>query len=163
MRGADAVTYEQVHAMAKQAKDEAELERYYTALVNVRDPQLAAQAAQLALSSELPPQAVQLRLGMILGLARDHPELAWASFTNNADTLLSPFPSFAPLLIAQYVPETFWDSVPLDQLEAWVRAHVPAEMSDNVDRGMESARFLLSEKHTVVPAADAYVHSIKTR
>jgi hypothetical protein len=32
-------------------------------------------------------------------------------------------------------------------------------MSANVDRGMESARFMLSEKQALVPAADAYVHS----
>ncbi|MGO9592640.1 MAG: M1 family metallopeptidase [Steroidobacteraceae bacterium] len=163
MHDADAATYEQVHAMAKQAKDEAELERYYRALVNVRDPQLAAQVAQIALSPELPPQAVRLRLGLLLGLASEHHELAWSTFSNNAVTLLSPFPSFAPLIIAQYIPAAFWDAVPLDQLEAWVRSQVPAEMSANVDRGMESARFMLSEKQALVPAADAYVHSIDTR
>jgi hypothetical protein len=70
---------------------------------------------------------------------------------------MAPFPSFAPLIVAQYVPAGFWDSVPLDQLEAWVRAHVPAEMSDNVDRGMESAHFKLSEKQALVPATDQYV------
>ena len=161
MRDADAATFEQVHAMAKDAKDEAERQRYYQALVDVRDPQLAAQAAQIVLGSELPPQAAQTRLGMVLALARNHHELAWSTFSNNADTLLAPFPSIAPLIVAQYVPTSFWDSVPLDQLEAWVRSHVPAEMSENVDRGMESAHFRLSEKQALVPAADAYVRSGK--
>jgi aminopeptidase N len=162
MRGADAVTFERVHTLAKGAKDEADLRRYFQALVDVRDPQLAAQVAQIALSSELPPQAAQLRLAMVYGLAKDHHELAWSTFTNNADTLLAPFPSYAPLIVAQYAPAVFWDSVPLDQLEAWVRAHVPAEMSDNVERGMESAHFKLSEKQDLVPAADAYVRSAGT-
>ena len=162
MRDADAATFDQVHAMAKQAKDEAELQRYYTALVNVRDPQLAAQVVQIALSSELPPQAVQLRVRMVFGLAGYHHELAWSTFSANVDSLLAPFPSFAPLMVAQYVPAGFWDSVPLDQLEPWVRSHVPAEMSDNVDRGMETARFKLSEKRAIVPAADAYVRSAGT-
>jgi hypothetical protein len=76
------------------------------------------------------------------------------------DSLMSPFPSFAPLLIAQYIPKIYWDSVPLDQLEAWVRAHVPAEMSANVQRGMESARFKFSEQQALIPAADAYVSSV---
>ncbi|MFI4865862.1 MAG: M1 family metallopeptidase [Steroidobacterales bacterium] len=162
MRGADAATFEQVHALAKGAKDEAELRRYFMALVDARDPQLAAQVAQIALSSELPPQAAQLRLAIVIGLAKDHHELAWSTFTNNVDTLMAPFPSFAPLIVAQYVPAGFWDSVPLDQLEAWVRAHVPAEMSDNVDRGMESAHFKLSEKQALVPATDEYVGSRPT-
>jgi len=159
MRTADAASFEKVHAIAQHASDEAELERYYSALAKVRDPQLAAQVAQIALSPELPPQAVQLRLGLLLGLASEHHELAWTAFSNNADTLLSPYPSMAPLIMAQYIPTAFWDAVPLDQLEAWVRSRVPAEMSANVDRGMESARFMLSEKQTLVPAADAYVHS----
>jgi aminopeptidase N len=163
MRDADAARFEQVHAMAKQAKDAAELERYYTALVDVRDPRLAAQVAQIALSSELPPQAAQLHLRLVLGLASDHHQLAWSTFSSNVDTLMAPFPMFASLFVAQNVPAAFWDSVPLDQLDAWVRAHVPAEMSDNVDRGMESARFKLSEKQALVPAADAYLHSINNR
>ncbi|MFI4867795.1 MAG: M1 family metallopeptidase [Steroidobacterales bacterium] len=163
LRDADAATYERVHAMAQQATDEAERERYYTALAQVRDPQLAAHAAQIALSPELPPEAVQLRLDLVLSLAGQHPELAWTTFSTHADVLLASLPSYAPLLIAQYLPAVFWDSVPLDQLDAWVRSHVPAEMAANADRGMETARFLLSEKQALVPAADGYVQSIHTR
>jgi len=159
MRDADAASFEQLHAIAQHAGDEAELERYYSALANVRDPQLAAHVVQIALSPELPPQAAHLRLGLLLGLASEHHELAWAAFTNNADAVLSQYPGMAPLIMAQYIPTAFWDAVPLDQLEAWVRSRVPAEMSANVDRGMESARFMLSEKQALVPAADAYVHS----
>ena len=65
--------------------------------------------------------------------------------------------SFAPLIIAQYVPQFFWRGVPLVELEAWVRAHVPAEMSPDVDRGMEMARFKLAEKAILVRDADAYL------
>jgi hypothetical protein len=39
------------------------------------------------------------------------------------------------------------------------KAHVAAEMSPNVDKGMEDARFKASEKALLVPAADAYVAS----
>jgi len=123
----------------------------------VRDPQLAAQVVQIALSSELPPQAAQLRLRLVFGLARYNPQLAWSTFSDHVDTLMAPFPSFAPLMISQYVPMAFWDSLPLDQLESWARAHVPAEMAVNVDRGMESARNRLSEKQAMVAAADQYL------
>jgi hypothetical protein len=129
----------------------------------VRDPQLAAQVVQIALSSELPPQAAQLPVDLVAGLARQHHDLAWSTFSSHADAMLAPFPSFAPLLIAQEVPSIFWDSVPLEQLDAWVRSHIPAEMAANADRGMESARFLLSEKQALVPAADAYMLSINAR
>jgi hypothetical protein len=93
----------------------------------------------------------------VFGLARYHRELAWATFRDNAEMIMAPYPTFAPLIIAQYVPDALWDSVPLDQLESWVRAHVPAEMSVNVDRGMESARFNVAEKQALVKAVDAYL------
>ena len=49
--------------------------------------------------------------------------------------------------------------MPLDQLEAWMKAHVPEEMSPNVARGMETARFKLDEKAALVQAADRYIAS----
>ena len=158
-RNADAATFEQLHAVAKQAKNETEQQRYYLALMDVHDPQLASQAAQIALSPELPPQAARWRLRLVVRLASQHHELSWRTFTSNAETLLSPNPKYAPLITAQYVPVYFWDSVPLDQLESWVRAHVPEQMAPNVARGMETARFKLSEKEALVAAADAYVRS----
>jgi len=127
--------------------------------MQVRDPQLATQAAQIALSPELPPQAARWRLALVVRLANQHHELAWSTFTENVEALLSPNPKYAPLITAQYVPVYFWDSVPLEQLESWVRAHVPEQMSPNVARGMEAARFKLSEKNALIPAADAYVGS----
>jgi aminopeptidase N len=157
---ADAMTFEQLHAIARQAKDETEQQRYYLALMEVRDPQLAMQAAQVALSPELPPQAARWRLALVVRLANRHQELAWATFTENVDTLLSPNPKYAPLITAQYVPAYFWNSVPLEQLESWVRAHVPEQMAPNVARGMETARFKRSEKDALTPAADAYVGSL---
>jgi aminopeptidase N len=156
---ADASTFEELHAIARQAKDETEQQRYYLALMEVRDPQLATQAAQIALAPELPPQAARWRLALVVRLANQHHELAWTTFTENVEALLAPNPKYAPLITAQYVPVYFWDSVPLEQLESWVRAHVPEQMSPNVARGMEAARFKLSEKNALISAADAYVGS----
>jgi aminopeptidase N len=156
-RYADAKTFDQLHGIAKAAHDETEQRRYFLALMAVGDPALAKQAAAVALSSEIPPQAAQLRLTAVARLAALHHELAWTTFSNNAEMLLAPNPKYAPLILAQYVPVYFWDCLPLPQLETWVRAHVPAEMSANVARGMERARFNMDEKVNLVPAADAYL------
>jgi hypothetical protein len=51
----------------------------------------------------------------------------------------------------------YWSGVPLTEVESFVRAHVPAEMSDVVDRGMESAHFQLTRKTLLVREADSYV------
>ena len=47
-QNADAATFAQLHALAKAAKDEPSLERYYQALARVRDPALASQVVQIA-------------------------------------------------------------------------------------------------------------------
>jgi hypothetical protein len=59
--------------------------------------------------------------------------------------------------MSQMVPQYLWDSLPPDQLEAWIKVRVPAQMSDNVAKGMDAARFKLAEKQSLVAAADAYL------
>jgi aminopeptidase N len=154
---ADAATFEQLHTLAKATKDDAEQRRLYVALATVRDPKLGSEAATIALSNELPPQAIQLRLGMIGTLRQEHPQLGWDTFSGHSEMLMSPFGNMAPLFVAEFVPQFFWNSLPPDKMETWIRAHVPAEMNDYVEKGMESARFQYSQKQQLVPAADAYL------
>ena len=154
-RYADAAAFEQLHAIARAAGDETEQQRYYSALMQVRDPQLARQAAQIALSGEIPPQGAYWRLRLLVVLALEHPQLAWNTFIDNSVALLSPNPKYAPLITSQYVPEYFWNGAEPDRIEAWVRAHVATEMGQNVERGMETVRFRRSEQQSLVAAIEA--------
>jgi aminopeptidase N len=156
-RNSDEATFEQLHVIAKTAASEAERLRYYRALMQVRDPSLAARAAKIALSSEIPPQADAERIWLVARLVDDNPQLAWSTLTENVDRLMLPQGRYAPLTVAQDIPDIYWSAVPLDQLEHWVRAHVPAEMADSVARGMEDAHFQFDEKKLLVEAADRYV------
>jgi aminopeptidase N len=156
-RIADAALFDELHKVAKSAENETEFRRFYQALMSVRDPALAAEAAKIALSSEVPPQAARLRLQLVASLESANPHLAWTTFTENADALLAPQASFAPLLVAQFAPQIFWDAVPLDEMEIWIKAHVPAELADELGRGMETARFKLAEKVALTAAADGYL------
>ena len=156
---ADATTFEQLHEIAKSAHGETELRRFYESLMLVRDPKLAEQAAQIALSGEIPAQADSLRLQLIGALTGYHPALGWKTFTEHSEALLKPLSNFAPFVVAQYMPQGFWNATPLDQLETWISAHVPAEMAPNVARGMEAARFQVALKKALVPAADGYLQA----
>jgi len=156
-RHADASTFNELHALAKQSTDEAEKSRLYAALSIVGDPKLSAQAAQIAVGPEIPPQLASLRLQMFFGMASERPQLAWTTFRDNIGPLLSPLGNLAPLVEAQYVPQLFWDSMPPDQMEAWLKAHVPAEMAPQLAKGMEGARFQVAEKAQLAPEAAAYV------
>ena len=75
------------------------------------------------------------------------------------DPLLPVVSHVASLFSAQYVPEIFWNSLPPDQLEAWLKDRLPPEMSSSIAKGMETARFKLPEKQALVPAADAYLNA----
>jgi aminopeptidase N len=155
---ADAATFEQLRSIAAAAKDETEFRRFYQALMSVRDPALAKQATDIALSPQIPAQADALRLQLIARVAGEHQQLSWQVFRDNNERLLKPFAFEGPLIVAQYLPEAYWSGIPPADIEAWVRAHVPAEMSPNVDRGMETVRFRLAEKDRLVRAADAFDH-----
>jgi len=157
-QNADAAAFEQLHAVARSAANETELRRYYLALMQVREPALAAQAAQIALSPEIPPQANAARLRMVFRLEDRNPALAWTTLTGNVDALMLPQGRYAPLITARYCPEIFWDAAPLDQVEGWVKAHVPAQMADNIARGMESARFKLARKAALSDAAASFLN-----
>ncbi len=156
---ADASTFEQLHAVARAAGNESELQRYYAALMGVRDPQLAAQAARIAVAEDFPAQAQSVRLGLVMHLADANPQLAWTTFTGNSELLLKPQGPYAPLIVAQYSPEVFWEGASPDVIEAWARAHVPAEMADSLARGMESARFNLAERSAIAQAAGRFLEA----
>ena len=156
-RHASAADFAALHALAKAAKNQTELQRYYMAMMRVGDPALAQQAIALALSTEIPKQADTLRMAMVLTVHDAHPALAWSTFQQNVDALLAPYQPSGPFILAQYAPEIFWDSVPLDELEGWIKPRLPAEVLPNLGRGMETARFKLAEKVMLAKAADSYL------
>jgi aminopeptidase N len=156
MRSADARAFAQLHAIARAERDETAQRRDYAALMQVADPALAEQAAQIAVSEEIPPTAAAIRMRLVVLLAGRHPALAWRTFRDHADLLLAPNPKYAPLITAQYVPEYFWEAAPPEEIEAWVRARLPAEMAPNIARGMETVHALRAERAVLTPAADAW-------
>ncbi|HLQ13251.1 MAG TPA: M1 family metallopeptidase [Steroidobacteraceae bacterium] len=157
-RYADEAMFRQLRALARATADPSERARFYSALMQVGDPGLAVQAAQVALSTDIPPQFDSMRLRLVFQLAPEHQQLAWKTFTENAATLLQPEGLYGSLIAAQDMPKSFWSGVPLAELETWVRAHVPEEMSLDIERGLEAARFRLAEKSALVRQADAYLH-----
>ena len=156
-RYADAATFDALHRLARQSGNAVQKRRLYLGLALARDPALARAAERIAVGPEISPQLATLRLGMLFELRIAHPKLAWRAFRGKAAQLLTPFGDTAPLIEAQYVPQIFWDSVPLARMQAWLEAHVPAGMAPQIAAGMAGARFQLAEKAALVPAADAYL------
>ena len=157
---ADAATFEQLHALAKASKNETELRRLYLALTAVKDPALAEQAASIAMSSEIPPQAGALRLQLLLGLAGAHPALAWRVLKAHFDQIMDPQGRYAPLFLTRYIPAAMWEAVPPEEMQTWLSAHVAAGLADSVTRALETVQFRRSEKLALAAAAAAYLQTL---
>ena len=149
--------FEQLHAIAKGAKNEAELRRYYQALTLVRDATLARKVGDIIVSDEIPKQAGTARRPLLVRLADMHPQLAWDLFTKNVDALLEPYAPFGLTFLAQEAPGLFWRAAPPEQLEAWIRQKAPAYMAPQLALGMETARFKHAQAAMMRNAADAVV------
>jgi aminopeptidase N len=156
-RHADAATFEQLLGLAKGTRDAAELPRFYGVLTDVADPALAQRVIDIALGDSLPPQLNYVPMDLVFGLAQLHPALSWQAFTAHSDKLLAANPTFAPMIIAQYSPQIWWSGVPLADVEAFARAHVPANVGELVDRGLLTARGQLKRKQTLVRGADDFL------
>jgi len=156
-RHADAATFEQLKSLAEGTQDTTEIRRFYGALTQVKDPQLAQRVIDLALGDKLPPQANSLPRNLVFGVSGQNPALAWKAFSGHTDQLLASSPMFASMIIAQYSPQIFWSGVPLDEIEKFARSKVPENIGPLVDRGMTTARVQLKRKETLVREADAFL------
>jgi aminopeptidase N len=159
-RHADSATFEQLHALAKSAKTDTEMRRDYFAMMNTEDPALATEAASIAMSAEIPPQAAVLRFFMLLSLANDHPQLAWQTVSAHVDELIAPQGRYAPIVLTRNLPAALWDALPPEELEVWLTAHVPPGLAANVTRAMETVAFRRSEKRALAAAATSYLHAL---
>jgi aminopeptidase N len=155
---ADAATFEQLHAIAKDAQNETDVHRYYSALMSVRDDALAKQALAIALSSEMHAQSEAQRLDFVQKVAALHPALAWQTFKDNVTLLLAPLgPANAPAVLAQSVPVAFWDAAPPNEIQAFVGKRTPADLRPMLARGMEQVRFFVKQRTLLDRSTDAYV------
>ena len=156
-RTADKTTFDELDAIAKSSKSEPELRRNYEALMSVRDETLAERALAIALSNEIPPQADNERSTLVTLLEDQHPALAWRAYMRNVARLLKPYQMDGPYILAVYTPEQYWNAAPLGEIEAFVKAHIPASYAKTLERGMARARFLAGLRQTLVPQTDAYL------
>ncbi len=154
---ADAATYDQLLRIAGGARETAEIIRDYGALAAVHDPALAARVIDLALGKQLPPQANYLPEQLVFNVADRHQRLAWQAYIGHSDQLLAYNPMFAMMTIAQTSPLVFWSGIPLSEIEAFMRAKVPADMGPEVERGLQSAKVRLRRREILVRETDAYL------
>ncbi|PRC94959.1 M1 family metallopeptidase [Solimicrobium silvestre] len=156
---ASGAEFEQLHALAKSAKNETEMRRYYPVMMLARDPAVASKASEIVLSDEIPKQADGMRLQLALTLSEHNPDLSWSIFTKNYERLIAPYLPEGTTMMASMTPDVFWNSIPLDQVETWIKANAPEEVAPLIARGMEAAHTKLAQKTLLNQATDAFLQS----
>jgi hypothetical protein len=156
-QNASAADFEQLHAIAKTAKNESEMRRYYPVMMLVRDPELAKKASDIVFSDEIPKQAESIRIQLALMLSEHNPALSWDIYTKNYDRLIAPMMPEGTMMMTQITPDIFWSSVPLDQIETFMKTHAQEELAPFIARGMEGATTRLAEKTLLTKATDNYL------
>jgi aminopeptidase N len=138
---ADAATFDRLHQLAQTTKDPTLAARYRASLMHVRDPQLAARALDIAMSSEVPPQQESARFGYVAMASDWNSKLAWSFFQAHSDALTKRFSLFEKMLsLSNAVPALFWDASTPDQLDAWLKKNLPAQANDYIAKGMARAK-----------------------
>jgi aminopeptidase N len=85
-RYGDTVTYEALAARAAHTESTEERNRFGMALAKSQDPALAARTLQLAVSTQLPPQATTMIVPSVA--ANEHIDQAWAFAVANREALM---------------------------------------------------------------------------
>ncbi len=138
---ADAASFEKLHALAQSTKDPILAGQYRGALMLVTDPKLAEQALQIAISGEIPPQQRAQRSRYVGTVAARHPKLAWTFYKAHSGQLTAGFSVFEKMLgLSNAVPATYWDGATPDELQAWLKANLPAQASTYIAKGMARAQ-----------------------
>ncbi len=152
---ADQATFDQIHALAKAAKDQTSAERFYFALSAAKDPKLAQQAMQIAISSEIPPQAGNSVPGLVFRNSDWNPTLAFEFGKAHGKQIFASMAGMNMVFIALFAPQQLVDAAPLDQVRAWVTSLVPPGSDAYIERGMSAAKLALQIKARIVEQADA--------
>ncbi len=147
-RHADQATYDTLLDLARKAEGTEDKDRFYTAAFSVLDPQLARQAMPLALSKDVPPLVASR---VLMRLSQEHMALVWAYAQQHADALLKMQPDYARHEFFPSLMRNTSDAAYADALEAFVKAHHPADAQIGAQRSAEGVRLRAQRKARLLP------------
>lgn len=151
-------TYDQLHALAKAATTTEEKRRIYGAMQGALDPALAKETLALTLGSEMSTSEATRNVESV---ARgEHAALAWDYAREHMDDLLKMVASLGRNTFVPNIMKAFSDAPRADELEAYVRQHLPEDAFPEAAKVSDRIRHFSTVKQRELPAIDAWV---KTR
>lgn len=154
---ADAAIYKQLMQIGMASTNPTEMFSYLGAAFSAKDPALAQQS--LAMTLQLPPQFAPYAPYIVSFVAQQNPQMAWQFYTQNVDKLLSSQSEFEKIGALTGVAGGFATLIPADQIEAFLKSHVPAAASAEIAKTMEDVHTRQSIEDRLLPQIDAYLAS----
>ncbi len=148
-------TYDQLHALARDAKTTQEKRRAYAAMQAVLDPALAAETLALTLGKELSTSEAARNVALVA--ANEHPDLAWEFTQANTDALLQRTTFFGRNVFLPGIAQASTNAARATELEELVRAKLPADAFAEAAKGADLIRLRALMKQRELPAIDAWI------
>jgi aminopeptidase N len=154
---ADARTYQELLGVAMKATNPTEQETDFSALVDAKDPALAARSLEMSL--HLPPQFAPYAPFIVSSVAREDPKLAWAFLNQNTDKIFASTPAWEKTTVVPSIAGSFATMIPASDIQAYLNAHVPSDNAAEAKRTMDDVNTRQAVEDRLLPQIDAYVAS----
>ncbi|NVI81779.1 M1 family metallopeptidase [Janthinobacterium sp. BJB401] len=151
---ADAATWEQLHAKARQEKTPLVKNQLYDLLASTDDAALAQRALALALTDE---PGVTNSPAMISRVSRTHPELAFDFALAHLEQVNARIDASSR---SRYFPRLAAGSAQPDmiaKLEAYAQANLPAGARGDADSSVAGIKYRIKVRAERLPAVDAWL------
>ena len=154
---ADPAIYQQLMGMAMKATNPTEQQNDFFALFSANDPALAQQSLNMSL--HLPPQFAPFAPFIVGAVAQEHPQDAWKFLNDNSDKLFSSMSAFERVAAVSGVAGQFATLVPADQIDAYLKSHVPPDAAAEVKKTMDDVHTKQLVEDRLAPQIEAFVTS----
>jgi aminopeptidase N len=154
---ADAAIYQQLLTMAMKATNPTEQQNDFFALFGAKDPALAQQSLNMTL--HLPPQFAPFAPFIVGAVAQEHPKESWKFLNDNADKIFAPMSAFERVGAVSQVAGGFATLIPADQIEAFLKSHVPPDAAGEAKKTMDDVHTRQAVEDRLLPQIDAFVQS----
>ncbi len=151
---ADQSIWDQLHQMARSTPNELERFQLYQWLASPSDPRLAQQALDLCLTGELPASIVA-RMPWTVG-AR-HPRLAFEFTTGHWHRLEPMIEPESRITLVPHLLLTGADARLVEPLEAFARAHIPADARLDVRKAVGVLRYRDKLRQVRLPEVEQWL------
>jgi aminopeptidase N len=159
---ADRKSYDTLLALARKTTNTNERVRYYSAAASARDPALARETLELALTDELPSNLVGSVINSVAA-AGEQPDVAWAFVRRNFQALANKQgPSFRNYFVANFMTN-FSDAARAAELADFAPAHATSGGQMVAARAHEAIMIGADVKARVLPAIDDWIRQRPTQ